>query len=329
MHLLRLIAVTVFTLIYNAKGLEDQFPLTNDGEPDVPLLGFGTWNLDLSNASEAVSVAIQAGYRHIDAAAAYYNQELVGKGIADGLKKTGLKRSDIWVTSKLWNDHHGSLDKVRQGLESTLSELDLEYLDLFLMHWPVAESDGKNSIEFVDTWKALESVREAGLTRHIGISNFSPGQIRELLAHATHKPDVHQFETHPYLQQRHWIRWHQQHGIHVTAYSPLGNLNPNYGGVGEKLPPLLIKNEVILGIAEKRGCTAAQVVLKWGTGRGTSVIPKTSKVSHIEENVGALGCKITEDDVKEIKALERVYVKRFNNPSESWGLELFHGLQDA
>lgn len=104
MHLLRLIAVTVFTLIYNAKGLEDQFPLTNDGEPDVPLLGFGTWNLDLSNASEAVSVAIQAGYRHIDAAAAYYNQELVGKGIADGLKKTGLKRSDIWVTSKLWND---------------------------------------------------------------------------------------------------------------------------------------------------------------------------------------------------------------------------------
>lgn len=99
--------------------------------------------------------------------------------------------------------------------------------------------------------------------------------------------------------------------------------------MGEKLPPLLIKNEVILGIAEKRGCTAAQVVLKWGTGRGTSVIPKTSKVSHIEENVGALGCKITEDDVKEIKALERVYVKRFNNPSESWGLELFHGLQDA
>ncbi|KAL9042519.1 MAG: hypothetical protein Q9214_003756 [Letrouitia sp. 1 TL-2023] len=299
------------------------------GEPDVPLLGFGTWNLALSNASEAVSAAIQAGYRHIDAAAAYGNQKLVGKGIADGLKKTGLQRSDIWVTSKLWNDHHGSLEKAHEGLETTLSELGLDYLDLFLMHWPVAESDGENSIEYIDTWKALESLLEAGLTHHIGVSNFSPSQIRELLAHSTHKPAVHQLETHPYLQQRHWVRWHQQHGIHITAYSPLGNLNPNYGGVGDDNPPLLLKNEVIQGIAEKRGCTAAQVVLKWGIGRGTSVIPKSSKVQHIEENGRSLGCEITEEDVKEVKALEREYVKRFNNPSEDWGIKLFHGLQDA
>lgn len=104
MYILGLIAVTFFILIHKVKSIEDQFPLANEGEPDIPLLGFGTWNLELSNASETISVAIQAGYRHIDAAAAYGNQELVGKGIADGLKKTGLQRSDIWVTSKLWND---------------------------------------------------------------------------------------------------------------------------------------------------------------------------------------------------------------------------------
>lgn len=308
-----------------ARCLERQIPLSGNSQVHIPSLGFGTWNIDKSNASEVVSTAIQTGYRHIDCAAAYGNQKEVGRGIADGLKKAGIERYDIWVTSKLWNDHHKP-DQVEIALEETLSELDLGYVDLYLMHWPVASTDHGNVIDYVDTWHALGDIPRHK-ARNIGISNFSPDQVHRLSRESEIKPAVHQFELHPYLQQVEWVNWHKEHDIKVTAYSPLGGTNPTYGPDGSKDPPWLLENPTILQVAEKRGCTSAQVALAWGIGRGTSVIPKSSRVDHMTEDFDALKCELQEEDFHTIAAISRHYVKRYNNPSDDWGVNLYDGLE--
>lgn len=296
----------------------------------IPALGFGTWNLDKSNASKAVSVALQTGYRHLDCAAIYGNEKEVGNGIKDGLETAGLHRSNVWITSKLWNDHHQT-DQVEQGLDKTLSDLGLEYLDLYLMHWPVTSSGGKNYINFLDTWLAMEKLLDTGKVRHIGVSNFSPHQLKQLLDQTTVKPAVHQLELHPYLQQVDFVQWHKDNGISVTAYSPLANLNPIYGSPGKSkdTPPSLLVNEDVTEIAKERGCTNAQVALAWGIGRGHSVIPKSQHADRIEENFGSGKCKLEEQDYNTIEKLGKKYLKRFNNPSNGWGVPLYQGLEDA
>lgn len=179
----------------------------------------------------------------------------------------------------------------------------------------------------------MENLLAKGKVRHIGVSNFDPHQMEFLIAHSATKPAFHQFEIHPYLQQSAWVQWHKTHGINVTAYSPLGNANPIYkspsDGDDEEEPPVLLRNEVVTNIAFIRGCTPAQVVLAWGLSRGTSVIPKSSHAGRIRENFRTLGCVLQEGDLDEITALGKKWVKRFNNPSESWGVELYEGLDDA
>ena len=162
---------------------------------------------------------------------------------------------------------------------------------------------------------------------NIGVSNFSPHQLRKIIEETEVKPFAHQMELHPYLQQTGWISTHQALGITVTAYSPLGNSNPIYGG--KEGPPPLLKNDLFVRIAERRNCTAAQVSLAWGIRRGTSVIPKSSHKEYIVENIGALECKLHAVDLAEVKLMEKDYVKRFNNPSGSWRVNLFEGLEDA
>lgn len=167
-------------------------PLTLD---TIPLLGYGTWNLKGDNVSDAVSWAIQVGYRHIDCAAIYGNEKEVGQGIRDGLLQAGLRRDDIWVTSKLWNDHHGT-SAPQRGLDRTLEDLGVGYLDLYHMHWPVSRSTlGSSSIEYRDTWAAMGRLVEQGKVRHIGVSNFAPEQLQDLLNHTNHPPSVHQMEV--------------------------------------------------------------------------------------------------------------------------------------
>ncbi|KAK3700544.1 hypothetical protein LTR37_015872 [Vermiconidia calcicola] len=296
-------------------------PLTIDG---IPLLGFGTWNLK-TNCSEAVSWAIQTGYRHIDCAAAYGNEHEVGRGIADGLLNTDLTREDLWITSKLWNDHHDP-NKVEAAIDDSLEKLGVGYLDLYHMHWPVRSGSlGRNYIDYRDTWNAMSALVEDGKTRHIGVSNFSPNQMENLLNHTSHTPSVHQMELHPYLQQTDWIKWHEKHGIHVTAYSPFAGTNPTYQP-GD--PEHLLKNKVITKIADKRGCTAAQVALQWGMARGTSVIPKTSHLERATENFHSLDCVLKKKDLEKIDELGKAH-HRFNNPSKSWGLDLYEGLEDS
>ena len=175
----------------------------------------------------------------------------------------------------------------------------------------------------------MEELLVTGKVRHIGVSNFSPKQLEDLISRSTIKPAVHQFELHPYLQQVDWVQWHQDHEIHVTAYSPLANLNPTYGSPGRSkgTPPSLLENEDISKIAKERGCTNAQIALKWGIDRGTSVIPKSSHVHRILENFGSLNCSLQEDDYGIIADLGQKCLKRFNNPTKSWGVSLYEGLE--
>ena len=175
----------------------------------------------------------------------------------------------------------------------------------------------------------MVSLLSTGKVRHVGVSNFDPSQLKHLIAYSGHKPSFHQFELHPYLQQRQWVKTHQEHGINVTAYSPFANANPTYGDPSKDKFPVLLENEVVTNIALVRGCTPAQIVLAWGIHRGTSVIPKSSHAERIKGNFGALECALQKEDLEEIDDLEKKYVKRYNNPSKSWGVDLYKGLEDA
>jgi alcohol dehydrogenase (NADP+) len=317
---------------------KQQFPIVPPPQGiKQPPIGFGTWNLkeSLENTTSAVAIALQAGYRQIDCAAAYGNEVAVGKGIAEGLKKASLNRNEIWVTSKLWNDHHDP-DRVEAGLNQTLEDLNLSYLDLYLMHWPVGKGpdDKKYEYDYITAWHAMTKLLKTSRVRNIGVSNFSPHQLKKLIKSSDVKPAVHQMELHPYLPQAKWIKAHQAHGIAVTAYSPLGNMNPTYGDrssrsmTTQSKAPLLLENEVVTEIAEKQGCTPAQVVLAWGMARGVSVIPKSKHAKFIEENLAATTCTLEKDDFARITKLGDEPT-RFNNPSEGWGVHLFEGLDDA
>lgn len=243
---------------------------------------------------------------------------------------------------------------VEKGLDQTLSDLGLDYLDLYLMHWPVGSYSSGNKFDYIkassapplhphpqsqnhttnlhppyatQTWHAMELLLSTGKVRSIGVSNFSPSELSDLIAHSTTKPAAHQMELHPYLQQSAWVQWHHSQNIHVTAYSPLGNSNPTYDSPDSKdTPPPLLKNEVMQEIGEKRNCTAAQVALAWGVSRGTSVIPKSAHADRIEENFVSAKCELEYEDFRVLEGLGRKYLTRFNNPSEAWGVGLYGGL---
>ena len=255
----------------------------------------------------------------------------------------------LYTQSDAWYCRSHQTDQVEQALDKTLSDLGLEYLDLYLMHWPVTSSGGRNYIDYVDaspstlsilhimltlsgqTWLGMEKLLDTGKVRHIGVSNFSPHQLHQLLDQTTIKPAVHQFELHPYLQQVDILARPKDPGKEVTAYSPLANLNPIYGSPGESkdAPPSLLANEDVTKIAKERGCTNAQVALAWGMGRGYSVIPKSQHADRIKENFGSAKCNLEEDDYTTIEKLGKKYTKRFNNPSEGWGVHLYQGLEDS
>ena len=238
---------------------------------------------------------------------------------------------------------------VSSALSQTLSDLGLDYLDLYLMHWPVSSQSspshpsGGNYISYMPTWLAMAALlnppatappntEPRPLARHVGVSNFSPAQLKDLIAKSEEarvpKPAVHQFELHPYLQQRQFLSLHAKLGINVTAYSPLANLNYNPNPKGDA-PPSILENDRISEIAEKRGCTNAQVALQWGMRGGWSVIPKSQHADRIEENYKAKECMLTKEDESVMLEVGEQWVKRFNNPSKGWGVPLYEGLDDA
>jgi alcohol dehydrogenase (NADP+) len=249
------------------------------------------------------------------------NEDYVGKGLSN----SQFPRTSYWITSKLWNSAHRPTD-VRPALERTLSQLGVRWLDLFIIHWPVAFKPGTSTVDdsvtILDTWRAMEDLVRAGLTRHIGISNFAKHGVEDLLKHCEICPVAHEFETHPYLQQQEFVDFHHENGIQVIAYSPLGNMNPIYDSRND-LPPIL-EDPFWVAMAKKKNVTPAQAILGWGFQRGTVVIPKSVHESRIVENLGSWNVRFSEEEMEMVAKQDKKL--RLNDPGKSWGVDLFDDL---
>jgi diketogulonate reductase-like aldo/keto reductase len=255
-----------------------KLPLRSGGS--IPQVGLGVWQAPRGDVTrEAVLAALRLGYRHIDTARIYGNETDVGAAVRD----SGVPRSEIFVTTKLWNDDQG-FDAALQAFDASLGRLGLDYVDLYLLHWPVP---GKR----LDSWRALERIRSEGRARHIGVSNFLVPHLEELLAKASEPPSVDQIEIHPFLQHRQTRAFCKKHDIVVEAYSPLTS--------GQRLD-----HPVIAAVAKRAGRSPAQVLLRWGVQHGLVVLPKSTHAKRIEENGALFDFTLDAAAMKELDALE-------------------------
>jgi 2,5-diketo-D-gluconate reductase A len=253
----------------------------NDGN-HIPQLGFGVFQVPADETAEAVGHALQTGYRLIDTAAAYGNEE----GVRDAVQTAGLDRGDVFITTKLFNDDHGR-DRARHAFGESLQKLGGDYVDLYLIHWPVPSKD-----LYLETWETLGSLREEGIVRSIGVSNFQIEHLERIIDATGVVPTVNQIELHPRLQQPELRRFHSEHGILTEAWSPLGK--------GE-----LLDDPVIEEIASAHDRSPAQVVLRWHIELGNVVIPKSVTPSRIEENFHVFDFELGEDEMARLAELDR------------------------
>ncbi|HEY5015289.1 MAG TPA: aldo/keto reductase [Streptosporangiaceae bacterium] len=257
--------------------------MLNNGQ-SIPQFGFGVFQIKPAQTAEAVGTALQAGYRHIDTAEGYGNEREVGEAIS----KSGLDRADVFVTSKLGNGAHLP-DDARRAFDATLNALGFDYIDLFLIHWPLpTRYDG----DYVSTWQALEEFYRAGRARSIGVSNFQPHHLRRLHGETQITPAVNQIEVHPYLTQDDVRAFCAEHQIAIEAWSPIAQ-----GDV--------LKDPTIVSIARSVGKTPAQVVLRWHIERGDIVFPKSVTPARIRENIDIFDFELSGADVEAISALNR------------------------
>ena len=298
----------------------------------MPAVGLGYWKVEQSAAAALTVEAVKIGYRHLDCAADYGNEASVGDGIAEVVRQGLCKREDLWVTSKLWNTHHRP-EHVKPAFIRSLRDLKLDYLDLYLIHFPISLQyvpmetrypagwfvDPKDSqprmvsdaVPIRETWQAMEELVDAGLVRSIGISNFGVSLIRDLLSQCRIRPNVLQVESHPYLVQQKLIRFCHEASIAVTAFSPLGA--PSYIPIGMASESDSVLNDpIVRKIASSHGRSAAQIVLRWGVQRGTAIIPKSSKLERLRENLDLAGFELAQPEMESINALNKN--QRFNDP---------------
>jgi alcohol dehydrogenase (NADP+) len=304
-------------------------------------VGLGTFMMDRPTVPAAIRSALSLGYRRIDCAPVYFNEDIVGDTLQEAMGDHVVTREDLFVVSKLASPFHRR-EHVELAVRKTLSDLRLDHLDLYLVHWPVAfypvaitsdpttsirgrineeidASDGGKRIDptvsIHETWQAMEALVDQGLVRHIGVSNFPVALLHELMTQARIPPAVNQCEAHPYLQQTKLVEYCKARGVHFQAYSPLGT-----PGFKERDEPVVLDDPVLNEIAKRHGVSVAAVCLAWAVQRGTSVVAKSTNPQHLRDNLEAAtssDIRLSEEDMAAIASLDRGY--RFFRPEDWWG----------
>ncbi|KAM9796083.1 aldo-keto reductase family 1 member A1-B isoform 3-T3 [Syngnathus typhle] len=295
-------------------GKMNEFAVLHTGRK-MPLIGLGTWKSSPGQVKEVVKCALEAGYRHIDCAAVYGNEAEIGQAFAESFAQPhGVRREDVFVTSKLWNTCHHPED-VEPALQRTLRDLQLDYLDLYLIHWPMAFRRGEeafpkagsgsllyDAVDYCATWGAMEQLLRKGLLRHIGLSNFNKRQLDHVLAAAHVKPAVVQVESHPYLAQTELLAHCRSLGVVMTAYSPLGSPDRAWKRPDE----LTLMDEPVLATLAAKYCKSpAQILLRWQTQRGVVAVPKSVTPSRIRENLQVFDFTLSEEEMTSLAALNK------------------------
>lgn len=289
--------------------------ITLSNGQDIPSLGLGTWKSQPNEVYEAIKTAVKIGYRHIDCAAIYGNESEIGDALSDLIKEGVVAREDLWITSKLWNDAHLPND-VKPALQKTISDLKLDYLDLYLIHWPVAQKPGHKMPGTADdflsldeapiaaTWKAMEEVHQSGLARSIGVSNFGMQNLSDLLETCTVKPVMNQVECHPYLNQEKLASFCHDKGIYLTAYSPLGSKDRHESikGINE---PMMMEDDTVKAIAQDKNVTPAQILLAWSMYRNNAVIPKSVNPGRLQQNFDSQNVELSSVDMDKLYSINK------------------------
>lgn len=307
----------------------------------LPAVGLGLWKIERDQTAAVIETAAACGYRHFDSACDYGNEVEAGEGLMNVLAGGSVRRDDLWVTSKLWNNFHRA-EHVRAAAKRSLHDLQLDYLDLYLVHFPIAlayvsmderyppgwfDDPGADSpamkpdsVPIRETWEAMQELVAEGLVRDIGVCNFGVSLLRDLNSYATIKPAVLQIELHPYLTQQKLLRYCSENEIAVTGFSPLGAqsyFSINRAEAGDAV----IEQPLIREIAARHERTAAQVLLRWGVQRGTAVVPKTVSESRLRENLAIFDFELAADEISSIDNLNQN--RRFNDPGD-FGEEAFN-----
>jgi alcohol dehydrogenase (NADP+) len=284
---------------------------------EMPALGLGTWKSEPGEVYNAVKTAIKAGYRHLDCAPLYGNEKEIGMALTECIAEGMVTRSEMWITSKLWNSFHYK-SEVFPSLKQSLRDLQTDYLDLYLMHWPIAfkkevifpqKADDLASLDDIplsETWEAMDEACNRGLVKHLGVSNFGERNLKKLISTSIIKPEMNQVECHPYLQQENLLTFCKSNEIHFTAYAPLGSSDRPSIFKAQNEPSLLEDPEIV-EIAKSKGATSAQVLICWALQRGISVIPKSVNQDRIVQNFQAQFLHLSDDEMKRIANLERGY----------------------
>ena len=298
----------------------------------MPSVGLGLWKLDQPETADIIVNGVKSGYRHLDSAADYGNEIQVGEGIKQSLSQGICRREDLWVTSKLWNTFHRP-EHVLPACEKSLRDLSTDYIDLYLIHFPISlkyvafnkryppewiyDPTAENPRMHIDpvplseTWHAMEGLVERGLVKEIGVCNYNSSLLHDLMAYASIKPAMLQIESHPFLTQEKLIKTAKNYGIAVTCFSPLGALSYMELEMADQNESVLNENAVKVA-AERLDRTPAQVVLRWGLQRGTAVIPKTSKKERLIENQSLFDFELSNQEMSDISNLN--VDRRFNDP---------------
>lgn len=272
---------------------------------DIPALGFGVWQMEnLEECEKAVIKAIHTGYRMIDTAAIYQNETAVGNAV----KNSGVDRDDLFITSKVWVQDHG-YEKAKSAFQRTLDRLQMDYLDMYLIHWPYGD--------FLGTWKALEELYSEGKIKAIGVCNFTVEKLEELKENSTILPVINQIELHPVFQQKELQVYDRENNIITQPWSPLGNGNAD-----------LLHNAELKAIAEKYHKTTAQVILRWHLQEGFVVIPKSVTPSRIEENFNVFDFELTEDEMNTVRSLDTGKRLFFDPKDPEWEQKMLKSVAD-